>query len=555
MTSCEDAVLEIDGLSIRLPKSADRELAVRDATLKLRRGRTLCLVGESGSGKSLIASTIMGLLPAGVEAAGGSIRFGAENLLDKNDAAMRPLRGSRIAMVFQEPMTALNPLMRIGEQLGELLDAHESLPAIERQQRIVEALRKVELPQPEQLARSYPFALSGGQRQRVMIAAAMLLRPDVLIADEPTTALDVTTQAQILRLMLRLQEEVGTAVLFITHDLGVVAQIADDVAVICRGEIVEQGPAHEVLARPSHAYTRQLIAAMPDLQANAKSGAPEAPILSVRNLCKTYAAQGGFGRKRREAVRALDDVCLQLGRGRTLGIVGESGSGKSSLGRCIAGLMPYDSGEVHFEGKPCGRAERRPREERGRIQMVFQDPYSSLNPKQRIGDAIAAGMIVKGRSRQAAWMEGLRLLKLVGLGSDAADRYPHEFSGGQRQRIAIARALATEPKLLIADEPVSALDLSIQAQVLELFADIRRRLGIAMVFITHDLRIAAHLCDEIAVMRHGSVVEYGPAADVLGAPSHPYTRRLVDAIPKMPGFASTEDPSAPAKRLQHSRAE
>ena len=535
-----DAVLQVQGLQIRLPPGADRPLAVSGASFELRAGRTTCVVGESGSGKSMIANALMGLLPGpAVAPVGGEVRFDGQDLLALDEAAWRSLRGRRIGMVFQEPMTALNPVMRIGDQLAEVIDAHERMPAPEKRRRIVAALADVGLPEPEVLIDSYPFRLSGGQRQRVMIACALLLEPAVLICDEPTTALDVTTQKQILTLVRELQQRRGTAVLFITHDFGVVAEIADEVVVMQHGVVVEQGAARAVLGAPQHPYTRQLIAAIPS-GALRQAGEPlpeaERPpfVLQVQDLCKVHVTGRGLFTPGRR-VTAAQDVNISLRRGETLGLVGESGSGKSSVGRCLVGLSPFDSGRILFKGRSLLPGAGLMREAAGRIQMVFQDPNASLNPRHRIGPALMAGPLAQGVAPAEAEARVRELLGIVGLGAEAMDRFPHEFSGGQRQRICIARALAMQPELLVADEPVSALDVSVQAQVLKLFAEVRERFQLAMVFITHDLRVAGEMCDQIAVMQRGRIVEQGPAAQVLGAPQHPYTRALIDAVPQLMG--------------------
>ncbi|WP_427183721.1 ABC transporter ATP-binding protein [Bordetella bronchialis] len=527
-------VLEVQGLSIRLPKGADRELAVREATFAILPGQTLCVVGESGSGKSMIANAVMGLLPRpAVQPVAGRVLFEGQDLLSLDEDRMRALRGHRMGMVFQEPMSALNPVMRIGDQIAEVFDAHIRLPAAEKRRRIIAALADVGLPDPELLIDAYPFRLSGGQRQRVMIACALALEPRLLIADEPTTALDVTTQAQILALMRDLQRRRGTALLFITHDFGVVAEIADHVVVMQSGSVIEAGPAAQVLSRPRQPYTRQLIAAIPHGTPRASEAAPDPlHVLQVQGLCKTYVTAGSLFRRGRE-VRAASDVSFTLRRGQTLGLVGESGSGKSTVGRCIVGLQPFDGGRILFKGQNLLSGPRFRAVSQGRIQMVFQDPYASLNPRHRIGAAIAAGPIAQGVSKRQAMAKAIELLRLVGLGPEAADRYPHEFSGGQRQRIGIARALAMEPELLVADEPVSALDVSVQAQVLELFARVREQFQLAMVFITHDLRVAGEMCDHIAVMQRGRIVEYGATAEVLRNPRHAYTRTLIDAVPRL----------------------
>lgn len=527
-------VLEIQGLSIQLPTGADRELAVDTVDLQLLAGQTLCVVGESGSGKSMIANAVMGLLPVpNVAPVAGRILFEGRDLLALTQDELRALRGRRISMIFQEPMTSLNPVMRVGDQIGEVLDAHLTLSRQERRERVLNALRDVGLPEPERTIDSFPFRLSGGQRQRVMIAAALVLEPTLLIADEPTTALDVTTQAQILALMRDIQKRKGMAMLFITHDFGVVAGIADHVAVMQFGKVVEAGPAAQVLRAPQHEYTRRLIDSIPHGRTRAVELDLEKPppLLVVDQLQKTYRSSGGLWRKGRE-VSACRDVSFTLREGETLGVVGESGSGKSTLGRCLTGLIPADSARITLAGKSLSLDIRnRAIAERGHIQMVFQDPYASLNPRHTIGNAIGAGPIEQGMSRDKVRLLVHDLLEKVGLKADAYERYPHEFSGGQRQRIAIARALAMRPRVLVADEPVSALDVSIQAQVLELFHDVRRAFGLSMVFITHDLRVAAQMCDHIAVMRRGEIVELGSASQVLTDPRHAYTRELIEAAP------------------------
>jgi len=413
------------------------------------------------------------------------------------------------------------------------------VPAAEKRRRILAALADVGLPDPELTIDSYPFRLSGGQRQRVMIACALVLEPVLLICDEPTTALDVTTQAQILQLIRELQQRRGTAVLFITHDFGVVSEIADHVVVMQTGNIVEAGPVRQVLDAPRHDYTKKLIAAIPDGSTRSAAPADESlRVLQVQDLCKTYRSGNGLF-KRGRSVQAAKDISFELKRGETLGLVGESGSGKSSVGRCLVGLAPFDSGRILFKGRNLAQGAAFRKQAAGKIQMVFQDPYASLNPRHRVGAAIAGGPIAQGVAKAEAMARAIELLQLVGLGADAAARYPHEFSGGQRQRIGIARALAMQPELLVADEPVSALDVSVQAQVLELFAQVRERFQLAMVFITHDLRVAAQMCDHIAVMQRGAVVEYGETAKVLGDPQHTYTRQLIDAVPRLASAAPT----------------
>ncbi|WP_454464590.1 ABC transporter ATP-binding protein [Azospirillum canadense] len=535
------SLLDVRNLTIDLPRGADRPFAVEDLTFTLERGEILCVVGESGSGKSMTAHAVMGLLPKAVKVSSGGIRHDGTDVLSLPERDQRALRGGRIAMIFQEPMTALNPLMRVGDQIDEVLRYHTTLDRAARRARVVELLASVGLPEPDQLRRSYPFRLSGGQRQRVMIAMALAVEPDVLIADEPTTALDVTTQKQILELIRDIQVKRRMGVMFITHDFGVVAEIAHRVAVMQKGKLVEIGPAAEVLNRPQHPYTRQLIAAVPHLIEHREAfGDERKPVLTAEKVCKTFHIGGGFFAPSRKVV-AGNALSLTIRQGETVGLVGESGSGKSTLGRSIVGLIKPDSGRIMFEGVDLLSLSRTAfRPYRRHVQMVFQDPYASLNPRHTVGDIITQGPVAFGEDRGRALEKAKALLKLVGLDASAAERFPHEFSGGQRQRISIARALALEPKLLIADEPVSALDVSVQAQVLDLLEDLRHRLNLSMLFITHDLRIAAQICDTIAVMQKGSIVEIGPARDVFGNPQHAYTRQLLDAIPGK-GWTIPED--------------
>ena len=531
MTSPPGPVLAVDGLTVRLPPGADRPLAVDNVTLSVGADETLCLVGESGSGKTVAAQAVMGLLPKGQLAIdAGRIELLGEELTAAAPGRLRALRGSRMAMIFQEPMTALNPVMRIGRQIEEVLSAHTAMPARARRLRVREVMSAVELPEPDRLGAMYPHQLSGGQRQRAMIAMALALEPALLIADEPTTALDVTTQARILALVKRLQRERGMGVLFITHDFGVVAEIADRVAVMRQGEIVESGAAARVLSAPAHAYTRRLLAAVPGLRPPQRQASAGAAVLETQGLSKTYS--GGAWLRRRRTVRAAQDVSLAVRRGETLGIVGESGSGKSTVARCIVRLVEPTSGAVRLGGADLAPLSPRAlRPHRRRMQIVFQDPYRSLNPRRTVGASIVEGPINYGLAPDKAWRRAHELLDLVGIDAAAAGRYPHQFSGGQRQRLCIARALAMEPEVLIADEAVSALDVSVQAQVLALFDSVRRRFDLAMLFITHDLRVAAQLCDRVAVMHRGEIVETGPAAELFAAPRHDYTRRLFAAVP------------------------
>ncbi|AVS74498.1 dipeptide ABC transporter ATP-binding protein [Paracidovorax cattleyae] len=524
--TCGEAVLSVRGLGIALPGAADRSHAVRDLSFELRRGQTLCLVGESGSGKSMTALALMGLLDPALRIETGQALFEQQDLLVLPERARRSLSGRRIAMIFQEPMASLNPAQRIETQVAEVFRLHTDLPRAEVRVRVLRLLDDVGLPDPERLARAYPHQLSGGQCQRVAIAMAIALEPAVLIADEPTTALDVGNQRQVLELIAGLQRRLGTAVLFITHDLGVVGQIADEVMVMQHGLAVESGPVAELLDRPRHDYTRRLIGAMPTLTPRPARPNTRALVLEARGLGKRYASGA-------RTVVALGDVELLLRRGETVAVVGESGSGKSSLARAVVGLMPLDTGTVRVSGEAfSGVDARRLRGLRKRVQIVFQDPYSALDPRQTVGDAIAEGAIIHGmppaeaRQRAAGWLEA------VGLSARAAQRYPHEFSGGQRQRICIARALAVEPELLIADESVAALDVSIQQQVLALLAELQARLSFGLLFITHDLRVASGIADRIAVMHQGRIVETAPPDLLFSSPRHAYTRQLLTALPK-----------------------
>jgi peptide/nickel transport system ATP-binding protein len=525
-------VLDIRGLTVRLPKGADREFAIEDVSFSVGSGEIVCVVGESGSGKSVTAFTVMGLIPKkDLVPVAGEVLLQGNDLLKKSDRQMRAMRGEKMAMIFQEPMTALNPVMKVGDQIGEMLEIHTDLGPRERRERVIAAMTDVNLPDPERMFHSYPHQLSGGQRQRVMIAMALALEPGLLIADEPTTALDVTTQAQILELIKKIQREHGTGVMFITHDFGVVAEIADRVVVMREGRVVEQGPAKQVLREPEHPYTRMLIGSVPSLVPPERPAAshPEMGI-EAHGLNKIYGSAGLFGAGR--VVHAAKDVDLTVRRGETLGVVGESGSGKSTVARCIVRLVDPTSGEVLISGDDIATVrESELRPHRRDIQIVFQDPYRSLNPRRTVGQSIIEGPMNFGVGHDEAMARARELMRVVGLAPEALDRFPHQFSGGQRQRICIARALAMEPRVLIADEPVSALDVSVQAQVLKLLDDVRHRFDLAMLFITHDLRVAAQVCDRIMVMQNGVVVEQGPTQEVYSNPQHSYTKTLLAAAP------------------------
>ena len=543
MSGIADTILSLDRLSVRLPKGADRSHALSEVSLSIASNEILCVVGESGSGKSMMANAIMRLLPNDVAIDGGRMMFEGRDLCAATPTEMRAVRGAGIAMIFQEPMTALNPLRTIGDQIGEMFSIHTDLSKADITTKVLALLADVRIPDPNAAAKAYPHELSGGQRQRAMIAMALALDPKLLIADEPTTALDVTTQTQILKLIRDLQQRRKTAVLFITHDFGVVADIADRVVVMQHGVIVEQGAAASVLNAPEHAYTKQLIAAVPPLTAPPPRKLSDETILTIAGVSKTYRTGGFLGRGAR-ITEAVKNVSLRLPKGATLGIVGESGSGKSTLARCIVRLIDPDSGAIMLSGKDWATMSRENvRRETRHIQIVFQDPFASLNPRRKAAELVAQGPIVHGAPRAKAIADAKELFALVGLDPSAGDRFPHEFSGGQRQRIGLARALALKPDVLVADEPVSALDVSVQAQVLKLLADLRQRLGLSIVFITHDLRVAAQICDLVAVMKDGEIVEHGLTGEVFGDPQHPYTQALLASIPGG-AFARKRDAAA-----------
>ncbi|MBW9116809.1 ABC transporter ATP-binding protein [Rhizobium cauense] len=531
MTRGSTSLVSIDKLDIALPKGADRPLAVSNATLSVERGQIVCIVGESGSGKSVLASAVAGLLPSdSLRVVSGSLTFDGENVLALSEPRLRRLRGARIGYVFQEPMTALNPLLTVGRQVRETLQAHGRSGAADE---ITSLFASMHLPHPETIVQRYPHELSGGQRQRVAIAIAIACDPELLIADEPTTALDVTTQSEILKLILELRAERGLAVLFITHDFGVVRDIADLIVVMQDGQIVETGISRELLASPGHPYTRRLLSAVPDLTSTPHRDAVNtSAILELSNICKRHKAPRRVFGNARQAVPALNGVNLVLRQGETLSLVGESGSGKSTLGQVITGLLERDEGQFRFMNEEIVRArDLFIRARRPLIQMVFQDPQSSLNPRHTVRRVLTEAAINCGLTKDTAEVRMRELLGRVGIDPSAADRRPHAFSGGQRQRIALARALMLEPRLLVADEPVSALDVSVQAQVLKLLSELQRDLGLSVLFITHDLRVAASISDTIAVMQGGKIVEVGPAGEIISNPKSTYARKLIASIP------------------------
>ncbi len=527
------AILAIRNLSVEVAGAGNR--VVRNLSLDVHAGETVCVVGESGSGKSVTSLAVMGLLPPGVlGVSAGSIRVEGEDVVTATQRRLREMRATRMAMVFQEPMTALNPVHTVGKQVDEVLRLHrKQMSAAQRRAKVLDMFRSVHLPDVERIFEAYPHQLSGGQRQRIVIAMALILEPKLLIADEPTTALDVTTQKQILALIKELQVKHKTAVLFITHDFGVVAEISDRIVVMNRGDLIESGTRNEILAEPKQSYTRRLVSSVPSLVPSRREAPAGMPVLHVKGLGRTYGTKSSlFSRQAARNVIAAADVNLTLRKGEILGIVGESGSGKSTVARCIVCLIEPTAGHMMMGGEDLSTLSGSAlRPVRRRIQIVFQDPYRSLNPRRTVGESIIEGLLNFGVAREQALKRAGETLSVVGLSPDAMNRYPHQFSGGQRQRICIARALVMDPEVLVADEAVSALDVSVQAQVLELLEQVRQRTGVGVLFITHDLRVAAQICDTIMVMQRGKVVETGSAETVLTEPRHEYTRALIDAAP------------------------
>ena len=527
----DGALLTADNLSVSFG-SGEREVrAVRGISFEIGRGETFALVGESGSGKSVSALSILQLLPYPLARhPSGSIRFAGEELIGCPEPALRGVRGNRIAMIFQEPMTSLNPLHTIEKQIGEILKVHKGLPPGEARARILDLLNQVGLPEAESRLHAYPHQLSGGQRQRVMIAMALANDPELLIADEPTTALDVTIQAQILKLLADLQRERGMSILLITHDIGIVRKVSHRVAVMTEGRIVETGPTAEIFENPRHSYTQHLLAAEP-------KGRPVAaeddarPVMAADGLKVWFPVKRGILRRVVGHIKAVDGVSVTVREGRTLGVVGESGSGKTTLAMGLLRLEKSD-GPIRFGDRDIsGLAWSELRPLRREMQIVFQDPYSSLSPRFSVGQIIEEGLLVHGLAgdygeRRAAIADALAE---VGLDPDAQDRYPHEFSGGQRQRIAIARAIALKPRFVVLDEPTSALDMSIQAQIVDLLRALQQRHRLAYLFISHDLKVVRALADEVIVMRHGRVVEQGATQRIFETPAEPYTRALIAA--------------------------
>ena len=525
--------LSVERLSIDVGGGASRRRVVEELSFALHPGRTLCIAGESGSGKSLSSLAIMGLLPKAASIPSGAILFDGRDLLSLPERELQHLRGKRIGMIFQEPMTSLNPLLTVGQQLAETLRRHEALSRDEVRQRCRAMLDAVRMPQVDKRLTQYPHELSGGMRQRVMIAMAMLCQPEVLIADEPTTALDVTIQAQILELMRELQQQFSTSLLLITHDMGVVAEMADEVVVMNQGRMEERGTLHQVFTAPQAPYTRKLLAAVPVLgSAPPPAVLSEQPVvLAVQDLSVRFALRHGWFETPR-TVHAVEGVNFELRLGETLGLVGESGCGKSTTGKALMNMLSYQ-GSVkllgqELNGLPAEALQRVRRD----VQMVFQDPYAALNPRKTIFDLVGEPLLIHDQMAAPERRERVaQLLQQVDLPREAMERYPHQFSGGQRQRICIARALALNPKVIIADESVSALDVSVQAQVLDLLERLRAEHGLSYLFISHDMAVVERICHRVAVMYGGRIVEIGARDQVLHNPQHPYTQRLLAAVP------------------------
>lgn len=561
----DTALLKVDNLGISFRSERGINKAVEHISFEVHAGKTIAIVGESGSGKSVSSLSVLQLLQKNKAIFDSGIFQFDNSIIENNHTDVKPqddvlkeLRGKSIAMIFQEPMTSLNPVMTCGEQIAEMLRQHKHLSTNDARKRTIELFNEVKLPRASEMFDQYPHQLSGGQRQRVMIAMAISCEPKILIADEPTTALDVTVQNSILELLQSLQKKYNMGIIFITHDLGVVADIADDIVVMQRGKIVEKGKANDVLNHPQHPYTKGLLACRPvmgqkvgrlktvaDFLQEEKEvvtfSSPNSPkisdkeiILDVKKLFKIYESSNGIFKKTNSVVKAVNDVSFQISKGETLGLVGESGCGKTTLSRMLLGLIPASEGQIIFKGKDlCSLSKSEMREMRKEMQIIFQDPYSSLNPKHTIGDSIMEPMMTFGlfESHKQREQKAIELLEKTGLGAEHLKRYPHEFSGGQRQRIVIARALACEPSFVVCDEAVSALDVSVQAQVLNLLNDLKRDYSLTYLFISHDLSVVYHISDRIMVMNKGGIEEIGTYDEVFLHPKSEYTKRLLEAAP------------------------
>ncbi|AHM04528.1 Dipeptide transport ATP-binding protein DppD [Roseibacterium elongatum DSM 19469] len=559
------SLLEIENLTVEFPTRRQTFVAVKDAHLTVEPGQIHGLVGESGAGKSTIGAAVMGLLERPGRIAGGLIRFRGEEISGLDAEAMQALRGKKISMIFQDPLTSLNPLFTVKQQLVETIRAHLDLSEDAAEARAVELIDRVGIPNPQERVNQYPHQFSGGMRQRVVIALALCSEPDVIIADEPTTALDVSIQAQILDLIKELARERQVGVILITHDMGVIADTTDKVTVMYQGEVVESGATGDVLGRPQHPYTKSLIAAVPrptiklarfplisyggrvtefhieDLARSWPTDASERgkPLIEAEGITKTFLSKGAILPSRRQYFTAVDQARFEIRQGEVFGLVGESGSGKSTIARMIAGLYPVDGGAVRYRGQDVTAGKSGvPDWYRREIQMIFQDPYSSLNPRMRVDSIVAEPArhhgILSGPALKARVDE---LLDRVGLGAEAGLKYPHEFSGGQRQRISIARALATQPKFLICDEPTSALDVSIQAQILNILKDLQEHLNLTMLFISHDLPVVRQMCDRVGVMKDGKLVEVAETETLFSRPQHAYTQHLLSLMPRLDGLS------------------
>jgi peptide/nickel transport system ATP-binding protein len=527
-------ILDVNDLTIMI---GEEELLKR-VSFSIKKGEIFALVGESGSGKSLTSLAIMRLLPEALSVAGGDILLYGRSLFGISEAEMQRVRGHKIAMIFQEPMSALNPVMSIGSQVAEVIRHHLNLEEREIQKRVIELFEEVALPQADKRYNWYPHQLSGGQKQRVMIAMALACEPELLIADEPTTALDVTIQAQVLRLLKEIQIKRELSILFITHDMGVVAQMADRIAVMRHGEIVEEAEAKLFFHAPKHPYTQALLRdAIPSIERQ-NSTLYDQKLLEIRDLKVHFPIKKGLFQRTVGYTKAVDGVSLAIPKAKTLALVGESGSGKSTIGQAILRLINITQGEIFFEGVDIAKLTAKELYPyRSKIQIIFQDPYSALNPRMTVGEIIREGMVtlkIGASSKEDQDRRIEELLFRVGLRSEHKERYPHEFSGGQRQRIGIARALAVEPELIICDEPTSALDVSVRSQILDLLKRLQEERGLSYLFITHDLSIIPTIADEVAVMRAGKIVEQGEVEEVMRSPQHPYTQKLLASAPKLP---------------------
>ena len=548
MNNRKRPILQVKNLSVDFPIHKQTIKAVQDVSFDLYAGETLCVVGESGSGKSVTARAILQLIVNPGKIMQGELLFesleGAVDIaqLDKKGKQIRKIRGNEIAMIFQEPMTSLSPVHTIGHQLVEAILLHNDISKAEAKSQAAELLRRVKIPNPEQALNSYSFEFSGGMRQRAMIAMALSCKPKVLIADEPTTALDVTTQAEILDLIAELQKDEEMAVLFITHDMGVVAQIADRVMVMYRGQKIEDGLVQQVLEQPKEAYTKALLNSVLKLETppmHAKLDAKPKTVIDVKDLKLQFSSGGGLFKKPTLVVKAIDGVNLTINEGERLGIVGESGSGKTTLGRSLLGIYPPNEGVINYTRK-TGEIIQIEKANKatlksiyGEMRMIFQDPHSSLNPRMTIFETIAEPLRANTDMSMTQMRDRVQfLLEKVGMPSEVANRYPHAFSGGQRQRICIARAIALNPRVIIADEPTSALDVSLRHQVLDLMLNLQKEFGIAYIFISHDISVVRYFCDRVAVMEKGKIVEIGDVAQICDAPQHPYTQKLISSVPR-----------------------